>query len=171
VYPRPTYFAGWIDTTIHDFLCSMGPSSLGSQYAFITCVDSSPDMASLLTKSKHLKALARRAEIHMGGLLVPTGYLRMREMDTQMFYGFDEIWFCRRRPTSRKPKTISITGPARITGRAMPKIAAWMQENTVSLGLGDGTGMNFCVRVLGLAKGIAEAFTETASLTADEGGD
>jgi hypothetical protein len=50
----------------------------------------------------------------------------------------------------------------------MPRLVAWMRENRFSLGLGGGTGMNLCVRVLGLAKGIAEALTEASLATNTE---
>jgi hypothetical protein len=41
------YVAGWLDSTIHDFLDVLSPDAAITRYALITCLDSNPNPATL----------------------------------------------------------------------------------------------------------------------------
>ena len=50
------YVAGWLDSSVHDFLAVLSPAA-GMKYALITCLDSNPKPASLLNTSPELKPI------------------------------------------------------------------------------------------------------------------
>ncbi len=157
------YTAGWIDTTVHDFLSAIDGPPPSMAYALVTCLDSSFDLPSLVRKSPALQALGEKGEVVGKGLLVSTRHLLAADREKRIFFGFDEVWFFDRREVSPKPKGLVITGPMKITGDTLGRLAEWMQANGCSLGLGDGTGMNFCARLRGLARYLVEAVTESAA--------
>ena len=50
--------AGWLDTSIHDFLGAFPSSFANMKYALVSCIDSNRNVHSLLPKSPELKYLA-----------------------------------------------------------------------------------------------------------------
>src|SRR5438552_1410799 len=87
------YVAGWLDSSIHDFLEEFSPEGANSKFALITCLDSNPNPASLRNKSPELKSLANKLEILGAGLLLSTELLLETDSRTQIFFGFDEVCF------------------------------------------------------------------------------
>src|SRR5260370_37596148 len=69
------YVAGWLDSSLHDFLEVLSPNAASTKYALITCLVSNPNPASLCEKSPELKSIASKAQILGGGLLLPTDAL------------------------------------------------------------------------------------------------
>jgi hypothetical protein len=154
------YLAGWIDTSIHDFLLKIADPTASMAHALITCVDSESDPASLLDKSKHFKSLHGKCQIVGQGILLTTRQLLSVEKANRIFFGFDEVWFFPDAEISPKPSGFDITGPDQINSNDISQHGEWLRSNKCSLGLGDGTGMNFCLKVRGVARYIVEMFNE-----------
>src|SRR5881275_889379 len=106
------YVAGWLDTSIHDFLKVLPPGAASIKYALITCLDSNPDPASLRNKSPELKPIAKKLEIVGNGLLLPTELLLETDSSNQVFFGFDEVWFFPTKSIQPKSPSVSLVGPA-----------------------------------------------------------
>src|SRR6516164_8266681 len=87
------YVAGWLDSSIHDFLEAFPPPLGSMKYALITCLDSNLKPGSLLNESPELRSLASEARSLRGGVLLPTKVLLEANARCQLFLGFDEIWF------------------------------------------------------------------------------
>src|SRR2546430_357012 len=87
------YVAGWLDTSIHDFLQVLPPRAASTKYALITCLDSNPNPVALRNKSPELKSIAKKLHVLGSGLLLPTELLLETDSDKQIFFGFDEVWF------------------------------------------------------------------------------
>jgi hypothetical protein len=146
------YVAGWFDSSVHDFLAVISPAEPTIKYALITCLDSQPEPASLLDKSPELKPVANKFEIVGTSLLLPIRRLIAIDSKTPIFFGFDEVWFFPTRDIQPKPPSLSIVGPARLTRVRLMKLAKWMAENSCSLALGGGEGLNFVVEAHGLTR-------------------
>lgn len=144
------YVAGWLDSSIHDFLEVLPAKAASIRYALITCVDSNPNPASLRERSPELKAVAPRAQVVGTGLLVPTELLLEADSANQIFFGFDELWFFPNKSVEPKPSSASLVGPARLDQSRLNKAGRWMSRNSCALALGGGEGLNFIVRARGL---------------------
>ena len=157
------YLAGWIDTSIHDFLVEIKVPAAGMSYALITTLDSCTEVASLVTTSRHLRRLKHKCQVRGRGVLVPARELIAAERRSRLFFGFDELWFFPSATSRPKPAGVAITGPTRITHTQLAKLRPWLRLTGCTLGLGDGTGMNFCVQAHGIAGHIIRALDETGS--------
>jgi hypothetical protein len=145
------YVAGWLDSSIHDFLGVLSTHSASTKYALITCLDSNPNPASLRNRSPELKAVADRLEIRGTGFLLPTSLLLATDSRRQVFFGFDEVWFFPTKSIETKPESVSLVGPARLNQARLNRLGKWMSANSCSMALGGGEGLNFVVRAHGLA--------------------
>jgi hypothetical protein len=146
------YVAGWLDSSVHDFLEVLSPSAVSTKYALLTCLDSHPNPASLIKKSPELMSIASRSAILGTGLLIPTRFLLKVEASNRIFFGFDEVWFFPTKRVRPKPPSLSLVGPARINQARVEKLAKWMAVNSCSLAVGGGEGLNFVVRAQGVAR-------------------
>ncbi len=146
------YVAGWLDTTIHDFLKILSPGDANTKYALITCLDSNPNPAGLRNKSPELKPIANRLQTLGNGLLLPTKLLLAADSRNQLFFGFDEVWFFPSKEITAKPVSASIVGPGRLSQTSFKALGKWMSQNSCSMGLGGGEGLNFVVRAHGLVR-------------------
>jgi hypothetical protein len=146
------YVAGWLDSSIHDFLEVLSPNAASSKYALITCLDSNPNPASLRNKSPELRSIANKLQIVGSGLLLPTELLLETDSGSRIFFGFDEVWFFPSKGIQPKPPSVSLVGPARLNQARFNKLAKWMSDNSCSLALGGGEGLNFVVRAHGLVR-------------------
>ncbi|HEV3341002.1 MAG TPA: hypothetical protein VG125_11615 [Pirellulales bacterium] len=146
------YVAGWLDTSIHEFLQALPPSAVSARFALITCLDSHPEPASLVNKSPELKSIANKLETLGTGLLLPTKLLLQTDSASRLFFGFDEVWFFPNKSIRPKPANLSIVGPARLSQERLKKLGKWMSDNSCSMALGGGEGLNFLVRAHGLVK-------------------
>jgi len=77
-------------------------------------------------------------------------------LKTQLFFGFDEVWFFPGDKISPKPASAWLVGPARIAQEKLNRLNAWMSSNSCSLALGDGEGLNFIIKARGLVKHLLE---------------
>lgn len=146
------YVAGWLDSSIHDFLEVLSPRTVRTKYALITCLDSNPNPASLLDKSPELKSIANEMEVLGTGLLLPTKLLLEIDSGRRIFFGFDEVWFFPNKSIEPKPSSVFLVGPARLNRAKLEKLGKWMADNACSMALGGGEGLNFVVRAHGLVK-------------------
>jgi hypothetical protein len=146
------YVAGWLDRSIHDFLEVLPPSSVSAKFALITCLDSNPNPASLRLKSPELKSLASKMRDVGTGLLLPTRLLLETNSRNRVLFGFDEVWFFPTKVIHPKPPSVSLVGPARLDQARFNKLGKWMADNSCSLALGGGEGLNFVVRAHGLVR-------------------
>jgi hypothetical protein len=163
------YTVGWIDTSIHDFLSEIEEPSSSMAYALITCLDSSFNVASLANENRKLQALKNQGKRVGQGVLLTTRRLLAVERQERLFFGFDEVWFFSHAEVAPKPKNVVITGPSKLTLPLPEQMRAWMHRNGCSLGLGDGTGMNFCARLRGVARRLVESFGESESTESQNG--
>ncbi len=158
------YVAGWLDSSIHEFLQVVPGNSKSLAYAFITCLDSNLDPASQLRKSPQLKALNSAIKPYKRGLLVPTSQLQQADANDQIFFGFDEVWFFPRQLMEPKPDSAWLVGPARIDQIKLDALGNWMARSSCSLALGDGEGLNFIVKAQGVVKWLlAHSLTQSQS--------
>jgi hypothetical protein len=147
------YVAGWLDSSIHDFLEVFSTKAQEkTKYALITCLDSNPDPASLRNKSPELKPIADRLQVMGSGLLLPTELLLETDSRSRILFGFDEVWFFPNKSIKPKPELASILGPARLSHATFRKLGKWLSENSCSMALGGGEGLNFIVRARGLVR-------------------
>jgi hypothetical protein len=146
------YVAGWLDSSIEEFLDTFPRNSESAAYALITCLDSSPDPASLLQKNPTFRAALNGATTLKKGLLLPSKVLHKASLRSQLFVGFDEIWFFPTPEIEPKPESFSIVGPHRVDQEVLDNLGPWMEANGCSLALGDGEGLNLIVKAYGLAK-------------------
>jgi hypothetical protein len=146
------YVAGWLDSSVHDFFGGFPRHFENMKYALITCLDSELEPKSLLKKSPTLHSVASEAQPLGKGLLLPTRLLLQAESHIQLFFGFDEVWFFPSQRIKPKPPSAWLVGPGRIDQKKLDKVGAWMSENSCSLALGDGEGLNFILKARGLVK-------------------
>ena len=71
------YVAGWLDSSIHDFLEASFARVAGTKYAaLITCLDSNPHTGvAARARAQELKSIANKLEVLGTGLLLPTKLL------------------------------------------------------------------------------------------------
>jgi hypothetical protein len=146
------YVAGWLNSSIHDYLESFPQPYPSMEYALVTCLDSNSDVASILKESTDFKSLMADAPSLGRGLLLPTKKLLEAEASDRVFFGFDEVWFFPSEIIEPKPESVGLVGPARIDQRTMNKLGVWMDANSCSLAFGDGEGLNLIVKASGLVR-------------------
>jgi len=148
------YLAGWMDSTVHEFLHALSEATADTRYALITCLDSNPNPASLLKTSPELKPLRASSSALGTGILVPTSRLLSASSRQQIFFGFDELWFFPEPPLEPKPASGSFVGPARVDKARLNKLGKWLADNGCALGLGGGEGLNFVVPARGMIRTV-----------------
>ncbi len=144
------YVAGWLDSTIHDFLPSLSSADASTKYALITCLDSHRSPADLRSKSPELKRIAKKLEVVGTGLLLPTELLLEMDAANRIFFGFDEVWFFPGSDIEPKPPAATLVGPARLNRTRLKEMGKWLADGQCSLALGGGEGLNFVVKAHGL---------------------
>jgi hypothetical protein len=147
-----TYVAGWLESSVHDFLGEFPENPKPSAFALVTCVDSELAPASLLRANP--KWLQAGGRILGNGLLFPTQRLKAPTFREALFVGFDEVWFFPDDKVEPKPDVGWIVGPGRVRQETIDKLGPWMLKNGCSLGLGDGVGLNLIVKASGLVRNI-----------------
>lgn len=148
------YVAGWLDTSLQDFLAVLSPSASSTKYALITCLDSHPNPALLRKTSSELMSIADRLEIRGSALFVPTKVLIETASIERIFFGFDEVWFFPDDHVRSNPPVRAVIGPTRLSQARLEKAGVWMAGNACSLALGGGSGLNFIVRAHGLVRSL-----------------
>jgi hypothetical protein len=144
------YVAGWLDSSIRDFLEDLPRNAKSIRFALITCIDSNRAPATLLTTSPELRSLASQARSIGNDLLLPTDVMLAHER--QIFFGFDEVWFFPSDDITEKPDVGSLVGPSRVDQSTLDCFQDWISTNRCSLALGDGEGLNFIVKAHGLVR-------------------
>src|SRR5436309_1476581 len=120
------YVAGWLDSSIEDFLAELPRNSGHAAYVLITCLDSSFKVASLLKKNSSLRAVMNGVKTVKKGAIVPLKLLQKASLRDALFVGFDEIWFFSTDKIQPKPESASIVGPNRIDQGTLDKLGSWM---------------------------------------------
>jgi hypothetical protein len=108
----------------------------------------------MLDKSPELQPIADIAAVLGTALILPTDHLIEVIAQQPIFFGFDEVWFFPTKRIERKPKLVSLVGPARVDQPRLNKFGKWMFDNHCSMGLGGGEGLNFIVQARGLARNL-----------------
>lgn len=146
------YVAGWLDSSIGDFLDAFPQTFDSMKYALITCLDSNMDPASLVATSPALQSIDDDTRRLGAGLLLSTRVLMREGLAQEVFFGFDEVWFFPNELTRAKPVGLSLVGPAKVDQEKLEEVGDWMFDNSCSLALGDGCGLNFVVKAQGLVR-------------------
>ncbi len=146
------YVAGWLDSSIHDFLEVLPGAPDSTAFALVTCLDSQLKPASLLKKSPELRSLAGTAQLVGHAILLPTEVLLEANAKASFFTGFDEVWFFPTDKIEPKPNSAWLVGPNRIDRSKLKLLGPWMRRNNCTLGLGDGEGLNVVVKGDEMAK-------------------
>src|SRR5437016_404680 len=102
------YTVGWLDSSIHAVVPTIGEPPASMAYALITCLDSSRDLPLMRETSKHLRQFRGQGELIGRGLLLPTRLLVAAEPRDALFFGYDEVWFFPKPDVSPKPDAFSI---------------------------------------------------------------
>lgn len=158
--------AAWIDTTIHDFLLGIDEPPSSMTHALVTCLDSTFDVAGAVHGSSASLASLKEHGKRVGkGILISTRRLIAVEREQRVFHGFDEVWFAPKAVLRAKPESLVLVGPERVSAEMTRRAARWMRDSGVSLGLGDGCGMNFCAKLQGIARYLVESYDESQSAT------
>jgi hypothetical protein len=156
------YTAGWIDSTVHDFLLDVDQPTASMKHALVTCLDSCFDLPLLARKSAAVGRLASHGEMLGKSLRVTTKRLLAAEQSERIFFGFDEVWFFAKPPVRAKPDDVTLVGPEKLAGELPRNLVVWLDDNHCTLGLGDGTGLNLVARIRGIAKYIVHQCVESA---------
>lgn len=146
------YLGGWIDNSVHLFLSHSSEHWSQFRYALITCLDSNTDVGAIIHKNSHLKSLEEFGEIVGKGLRVTTAQLLEAEQKERIFYGFDEVWFSHTKAFAPKPRSAWLTGPSELHAHLPDELVQWMNDSQCMLGIGDGTGLNYVVKISGVAE-------------------
>jgi len=155
------YLGGWIDSSIHSFLYTIETPSSSMRYALITCLDSSTDLKHIIKKSSALRPLGKEGRIVGESLLIETRKLLDAERTERIFFGFDEIWFSSNPGGTPKPRELCLNGPSELHRQMPDTLIQWMQTGNYSLGLGDGTGLNYIAKVRSIVgRCIISAYNE-----------
>jgi hypothetical protein len=152
------YMTGWINSSVHDFLEEIDQPTSSMRYALITYIDSSPNTASIF---KNMIALKGKSKAVGQSALVSTRHLLAAQRQHRIFFGFDEVWFFPNSDIKSKPQGFVITGPYSIDSQQIDRYSDWLASNKCSLGLGDGTGLNYCLRIRGVARYVVQAINES----------
>jgi hypothetical protein len=148
------YVAGWLNSSIAEFLGVLPRSSESAAYALITCLDSNTNPAAILDGNAELRAELNGVATLKNGLILPSRLLHKASLRSRLFFGFDEIWFFSTAEIEPKPQSASIVGPNRINQETLDELGHWMDANGCSLALGDGAGLNLIVKAYGLVKQV-----------------
>ncbi len=154
------YLTGWINTTIHDFLEEIAEPISSMEYALVTYLDSSPEVASIFDKSEQWTGLRGKYRAVGAGALLKTRQLLAAQRRRRIFFGFDEVWFFPGSAISSKPESFVITAPCSLEAEQIGRHSEWLVSNKCSLGIGDGEGMNYCLRIRGPARYVIQAINE-----------
>ncbi|HEX4130782.1 MAG TPA: hypothetical protein VHZ24_12125 [Pirellulales bacterium] len=146
------YIAGWLDSSVHDFLLHLPSAFPSTHYALITCLDSNRELSELLEVSPEFDGIKTDAKRLGHGVLIPTRVLLNTESSNQILFGFDEVFFFPDEDIDPKPPGIGLVGPRRISQERMDALGKWMKSNSCSLALGDGEGLNFIIQARGLVR-------------------
>lgn len=161
------YVAGWLDSSIGEFLETFPRDFASLKYALITCLDSNADPASLLETSPALHSIQHESKRLGQGLLLPSRILFRDEMADEIFFGFDEVWFFPHELREPKPTGGSLVGPARVNQQRLDQLGHWLSANSCMMGLGDGCGLNYVVKAQGLVRYIlGHSLEQTENATA-----
>jgi hypothetical protein len=158
------YSVGWINSSIHEFLMEMElvpPASMA--YALIACLDSCFDLPLLVKQSREIHSAQLSGKLVGGGWVVKTSELIAAERKHPIFFGFDEVFFFASPPRKSKPDTIVLVGPEKISQPFPQEGLDWLRRNRCSLGLGDGTGLNFVAKLQGIARFLVPYIVEHVS--------
>ncbi len=151
--PTPAhYLGGWIDSSVHLFLSHSREHLSRFRYALITCLDSNTDIGAIIDKSIHLKSLAEVGDIVGKSMRITTAQLLEAGRNDRVFHGFDEVWFSHTRFFSPKPRSAWLTGPSEMNDHLPDELVQWMHDSQCMLGIGDGTGLNYIVKISGVAE-------------------
>lgn len=74
--------------------------------------------------------------------------------DSNLFTGFDELWFPTRLSLPLPPDEAFLVAPRALDAECPPAVLAWLEVSTCRLGVGDGQGMNYAVRDLELGRHV-----------------
>jgi hypothetical protein len=164
------YVAGWISSSIHEFLKIVPASAASMRYTLVTCLDSELRPRDFFENGGGGVELVAREAIPVGdGLVIPTKRLLAAESEHQMFFGFDELWFFPSSDIQPKPRSAWLVGPERINQAKLDQLGAWMLRNSCALALGDGEGLNFVTKARGLVKHVLAHTMEQPRPFADAG--
>jgi hypothetical protein len=153
VYYRD-YAAGWLDSSVASFLEDFPTTYERLKFALITCIDSNTNPSSMLRSSPELSGLRAHASSLGQGIVIPTRRLIEAGRVRRLFFGFDEVWFFPNRPVEPKPDSGWIVGPSVISDETFEQLGGWMMENSCSLALGDGDGLNLIIKARGLVRNL-----------------
>ena len=91
------YVNGWVDFSIHQLFQGMREEKKaipqGMAWTIISCLDSCPDVCSLVAQSQPLRLSEKDYKPLGRTIAVKTKNLLNLEHQKRIFFGFDEVWF------------------------------------------------------------------------------
>jgi hypothetical protein len=160
---------GWVDFSIHQLFQGMREEKKtvpqGMDWTVISCLDSCPDVYSLVTQSQHFKFSQEDYKPLGRTIAIKTKKLLHTEHEKRIFFGFDEVWFMRETSLNRllyldqlfynfrfnNQEQIEIfwmgspvlLPPSVLDEVESEQIQRFMVNFDISGGFGDGIGMNY----------------------------
>jgi hypothetical protein len=159
----PRFFAGSIDSSVHEFLSELSEIPSGMSFALVTCIDSNPDLPALLKVSPELRQISRQGRIVGSAFLIGTRRLLAADRSQRIFFGFDEIFFFHDRPVASPPKPGLLTSPD-LGEETSRELSSWMQRHRSTLAIGDGAGLNYLIRLSGVARLIVSKLSDRSPI-------
>lgn len=87
------FVKGWVDCSIHQFLQGIDRIPERMTWTIISCLDSCPDVVSLVQHSRHLGKIQDHCQPLGQAIVVKTQTLLDLNRHDRIFFGFDEVWF------------------------------------------------------------------------------
>ena len=98
------YVAGWLNSSMDDFLGVLAPNAASTKYVLIYPSRQQSGRGFVTRqKARKLKSLVKESQIVRRGLLLPTQILLETDSRNQVFFGFDEVWFFPNKSVGQKP--------------------------------------------------------------------
>lgn len=93
----PNFISGWVDFSIYEFcriVARNGEIPKQMTWTLISCLDSCPNVLSLVEQSQHLRLLKQQDYRPIGSAIaIKTQILLKLDQEERIFFGFDEVWF------------------------------------------------------------------------------
>lgn len=115
--------------------------------ALLSCIDSNTQLAEIPLIQQLVTQAPQDCAFLGSGLVCTIECLYDFKRRSELFNGFDEVWFFARRPEHKRPDTGYLVAPYNVVRDELSNaVADWMRDTDCYVGLGDGIGINIISR-------------------------
>jgi hypothetical protein len=139
-----TFWCAWIaDTNVLTVWDLVTRKMDEASWTLVTMLDSNENVVELTAVKQLLTEQVCRASPVGGGVLLDGEcFAALRVHGDNFFTGYDEIWMTGENDLRPKPPNIRLSSESAISELPVSGLGHWMQGEGLSLGLGDGYGVN-----------------------------